>query len=214
MSYSFEFNGSTLFISARSPFARRVRLALDEHGIRYTEKVVDLFTDVAQTCPELIDRNPLVRVPTLVLANGTVLIDSHFILRAFYDSVKSPLEPWGAEETADCYQWSGIATGLCEKSVEWFFETRRPENKRDPEIVAELKDIHWRFLDCLEKRISGREFFNGRSLTQTDLDLATALEYFSLRFDAGWDARYPEARRYLAGLSARPSLQRTRPPHA
>ena len=48
------FHDSTLFISLRSPFARRVRLAFIEHGVRYHEVVEDVFKPSAV----LIEANP------------------------------------------------------------------------------------------------------------------------------------------------------------
>ena len=42
-----------------------------EHGIEYTRKVVEVWSSQ----PELNEKNILGRVPTLVLKDGTVLID-------------------------------------------------------------------------------------------------------------------------------------------
>ena len=61
MSLGVDFQDSVLYISARSPFARRVRLALLENKIRFSEKVFDVFNPL----PELITVNPLARVPAL-----------------------------------------------------------------------------------------------------------------------------------------------------
>src|SRR5438105_2764330 len=128
-----EFEGSRLMISARSPFARRVRLAFLEHGVGFEEIVLD----VLKPQPELWAKNPLGRVPTLILRDGQVLWDSNFILQAFYEGRSSRLMPQDRFARMECLKWSTLAAGLCEKLVEYYLEALRPEPARDPEMIAE-----------------------------------------------------------------------------
>lgn len=74
------FNDCTLYISARSPFARRVKLALLENKITFEQKILNVF----EPQPELTSLNPLSRVPVVKLKDGQVLIDSNLILQEFY----------------------------------------------------------------------------------------------------------------------------------
>src|ERR1700746_892803 len=104
------FQGSTLFISARSPFARRVRIALHENGVDFQERVFDVF----QPNPELWKANPLARVPALLLKNSHVLIDSSLILQALYEGGGSPFMPKDTAKRYETYRWTAIALGICE----------------------------------------------------------------------------------------------------
>lgn len=206
------FDGSTLIISARSPFARRVRLALREHGIRYEEKVEDVFHPTAT----LTDANPLARVPVVRLRSGLTLADSNLILQAFYDSFGggSPFLPTDLGDRFEALSWSAQAYGLCEKVVEYFLETLRPEDRRDPEVLAEYRSIVERLLPQAEKRLAGRPSFFGSGLTQADLDWGTALAYMTLRDSSEWRERFPALAAYLDSLDARESFIATRPPKA
>src|SRR5215813_430357 len=59
-----------------SPFVRRVGIALTLYGMPFEHKPWSTFGDADKIRPY----NPLTRVPTLVLDDGEVLIESHCIL--------------------------------------------------------------------------------------------------------------------------------------
>jgi glutathione S-transferase len=205
-----DFNHSRLFISLRSPFARRVRLAFNEHGINFKEEVVDVF----KPTPELTLRNPLSRVPTLEFSDERVLVDSNIILQAFYDSSykSSPLLLQDDDDKLEALKWSGIGTGVCDKLVEFYLETLRFEEKRDQEVLDECHRGFENFLLSLESALCDKKFIAGAKLTQADLDLGTALAYMSLRYSDSWQLKYKNTNRYFQALNERPSFQKTRPP--
>lgn len=203
------FDGSTLIISARSPFARRVRLAFREHGIRYDEKLEDVF----RPTEELTDANPLARVPVVRLRSGLTLADSNVILQAFYDSVgESGFLPRIPQDRIEALSWSAQAAGLCEKVVEYYLENLRPEAKRDPELIAEYRGIVDRLLPRVERRIAERGRFFSSGLTQADLDWGTALAYLTLRDSDEWRKRFPALAAFVDSLEVRESFAATKPP--
>jgi glutathione S-transferase len=180
-----------------------------ESGIRFEERVLDVF----MPNPELIGLNPLARVPALRLKDGSVLIESEKILGVFYQaSPQSPLLPKSEPDRLTAQFWSGVGVGLCDKTVEYYLETLRPEAARDPELLAEIRDIAARSLERFDAFIAGRETIVPGQLTQADLDMGTALAYFTLRYSAQWKSRYSHAADYLRRLDERPSFQQTRPP--
>ncbi len=201
-----DFNGCTLILSLRSPFARRVRLALREAGIAYEERV----TEVLKPSAELIEKNPLMRVPVAVLKSGVELLDSNVILPLFYEAHPSPLWPTALAPRLEIHSWGVLAAGVCEKIVEYFFDTLRPA--KDAELAEEVRTIIERVLTKTEKALGSRETMVGASLTQADLDLGTMLRYISVRYSDSWPTRYPACARYLASLEKRPSFQATMPP--
>jgi glutathione S-transferase len=194
-----DFNDSTLMISARSPFARRVRVAFIEHGIRFEEIVYDVF----KANPELNALNPLGRVPALKLKNGSVLIDSSLILQAFHENHPQSLES---------YRRSAIALGMCEKAVEYFLETLRPKGQQDAELFDEIRLAMERSLEALNDAISRDDSLPGGGITQGDLDVCVALAYLSLRYPTEWRNRYPALRVYFEKIDRRESFARTCPP--
>ena len=214
-----DFNQAELFISPRSPFARRVRLAFLENQISYKEIICDVF----QPSAELVAANPLGRVPTLRLASGEVVVDSNLILQAFYESF--PLTPFASPfaslmpsalvDRIPVYRWQAIAAGFAEKIVEYFLDTLRPQAQQDPEVLEELKTISARVLGEVETTLianPGHGFLLGNSMTQADVDLACALTYFGLRYSQEWKKNYPRTLLYLAKLEQRPSFVQTCPP--
>ncbi len=205
-----DFNGSTLFISARSPFARRVRVAFLEQGISFQEHVCDVF----HPTEELVRVNPLARVPALRLASGQILVDSNLILQFFYENVTSPLGPRIGSDRAEFLRWSALSSGFAEKVVEYFLETQRSPDKQDVEIEAELKAVSERVLTELENTLSAKkgEGLVGGAWSQVDLDMGVVLAYFNLRYSEAWRSRYPHVNTYLITLEERPSFQKTRPP--
>jgi len=206
-----DFKNSTLFISARSPFARRVRLAFLEHGIKFEEKLLDVF----KPNPELTKMNPLSRVPTLQLKSGNVLIDSNLILEVFYQKMSdSPLRAKSEKDLIIASRWSAIALGICDKSIEYFLEAQRSKELQDSSVFEECISVVKASLDGFEIFIKERPTILSGSLSQSDLDMGSALEYVGLRLPAELLESNPESKRYLAALQARPSFQMTQPPPA
>ncbi len=206
------FKDAHLFISARSPFARRVRLAFLEHDVPFKEEVVDLFGDVEGQCPGLVESNPLIRVPTLKLASGQEIIDSHEILGTFYSLRESSWMPRDPVRRSQVGYWSGLAVGMCELAVEYFFEMKRAEASRDAERLAEIDRLLNRAFASIEREMTIRRELPVNQLTQADLDLGSALAYLAIRYPGNWQTRYPKCVAYLNALSARPSFARTAPP--
>src|SRR5262245_48871175 len=67
-----------LYFSKTSPYARKVRVAIEELGLG--ELVEEVVADPFNPSPELLAANPLSKVPTLVTDRGEALPDSQLIL--------------------------------------------------------------------------------------------------------------------------------------
>lgn len=205
-----DFSGATLYISERSPFARRVRLAFLENGISFEERVVDVY----RTNPDFVPVNLLSHVPTLIFRSGEVLNDSTIILALFYATHRSPLMPRDPRTLIRCLEWSSLSIGVMERTVDHFLESLRPEGSRDPEEPAETSALVERFLERLEPELGPRGTLIPDQLSQGDLDLGTALAYLELRYHPEVLGEYPRLTRYLRELESRPSFQRTHPPRS
>lgn len=206
----------TLWMSLRSPFARRVRLALEEMQVPYQESVVDVF----KPTPAFLKANPLGRVPALETSSGEVLIDSNLILPFLADRHGGGLIPQEQAARLRCYQWMGLAVGMMEKTVEYFLmwqNSREHGLPIDQTLLTEFRAAREAFCAAVETRAA--EFFQigapaylAEGFSQADCDAGAALAYLTLRDSPEWQERFPNARRYLEGLQARPSFQKTQPP--
>ncbi|MBK9293120.1 MAG: glutathione S-transferase family protein [Oligoflexia bacterium] len=202
------FENSKLYISARSPFARRVRIALREHKINYEEVVFNVF----ETNPQLNTANPLRRVPVIVLESGMEIVDSNQILKVFYDEqISSPLQAKDIRQKIVCANWSGIAVGVCELVVQYFLETQKEKALQDEALIREIREIIDEALNKYEKYLGEKEFCLGTQLTQTDIDWGVALFYLQLRMPIKLDVSFPKLNKYMNSLGQQESFKTTLP---
>lgn len=174
----------TLFASLRSPFARRVRLALDRAGIPFREEIVDLFAPPAH----FIAANPLGLVPTLTGDGGFVLSDSSMILE-WAHARTGKIYPNGANEW-EVRQASVWCEGVIESVVLFFQE----EHLHEVPSRRWMADHHSKMSETLSllHGLSRDLFVTGGDLTLAGWDLAVALEYLSLRIPSyDWAQKHP-----------------------
>jgi glutathione S-transferase len=105
-----------------SPFVRRVGIAMTLYGLPFEHRPWSVFGDAEKIRPY----NPLVRVPTLVLDDGEVLIESHSILDYLDGRVDADRRLFPVSEPArhQALRVAALATGTGEKAVSLFYEKR------------------------------------------------------------------------------------------
>jgi len=105
-----------------SPFVRRVGIALTLYGMAFEHRPWSVFGDTEKIRPY----NPLVRVPTLVLDDGEVLMESHSILDYLDNLVgrERALFPATGPARHKALRIAALATGTGEKAVSLFYEKR------------------------------------------------------------------------------------------
>jgi glutathione S-transferase len=105
-----------------SPFVRRVGIALVLYGLPFEHRPWSTFADADKIRPY----NPLTRVPTLVLDDGDVLIDSHNMLDYVDSLVPAERAMFPAREPARrrALKIAALAAGLADKAVSLFYEKR------------------------------------------------------------------------------------------
>lgn len=167
-------NPYRLFLSPRSPFARRVRLALRRLGLTVLEHPLNVLVPN----PELESVNPLGLVPALVLPEGTCLADSSAILETLQD-LHGGIWPELRADRVEIRQASTLATGLMQAAVSYFQETRMHEVPSPVWAQDHLMTVHrtLRYLAELRSDLWSRS----GELTQAGWDLACALEYLEFR---------------------------------
>src|SRR4029079_3707197 len=95
--------------SPRSPFVRKVMIAAHECGV--ADRIQTMRTVVAAATPdiELMKENPQSRLPTLRLADGTVVYDSPVICEYFDTLHGGPkLFPASLPERLEALRWQGL----------------------------------------------------------------------------------------------------------
>jgi glutathione S-transferase len=118
-----------------SPYVRRVAISLQLLGVPFEHASVSVF----RTFAKFQQINPVVKAPTLVCDDGTVLMDSTLIIEyaeALAGSRKG-LMPTGLAERQHALRVIGLALAACEKSVQIIYERqlRPPEKLHEPWVA-------------------------------------------------------------------------------
>jgi glutathione S-transferase len=116
-----------------SPYVRRVAIALQLLGLRFAHQSVSVFRGFA----EFQKINPVVKAPTLICDDGTVLMDSTLILE-YAQALAQPrsLLPADLRALQHDLRITGVALAACEKAVQIIYERglRPPEKVHAPWI--------------------------------------------------------------------------------
>jgi glutathione S-transferase len=198
-----------LLYSPTSPFVRKVLIAAHELGLadRLTLETVTV-TPVSQN-PEVAASNPLTKVPTLVLDDGSALFDSRVIV-AYLDTLTGrALCPAAGPDRWRVQTELAQAHGLMEASLLARYETfLRPQPLRWDDWTAGQMGKVRRALDAFE----GSERRAGDDLTIADVGLACGLGYLDFRFpDEDWRKARPRLAEFHAAIAERASYRATDP---
>jgi glutathione S-transferase len=191
-----------LTISARSPFARRVRLAMRRFELPFAIDVVNVF----EPPTSLFERNPLGLVPILQTPAGLELADSAAILEHLHEVTGGRLWPADAAYRLRVRQASAWAYGAMQAVVSHYLESLRPAP--DAEWLNEYRRAFERVCERFDASLLGPE-------TQAGWDLAVALDYARLRMPGhDWARRRPELEDARARFAGMPVFAETAPPPA
>lgn len=120
-----------------SPYVRRVAISLQLLGLPFTHRSISVFRGFA----EFSAINPVVKAPSLVCDEGTVLMDSGLILdyaEAMADPARS-LMPTDLATRRRALRLLGLALAGCEKTVQIVYERAlRPSEKQHAPWVERI----------------------------------------------------------------------------
>lgn len=195
-----------LYHSPTSPYARKARIVLIEKGIAF---------EAVEVSPEMLSsQNPLGKVPTLVMNDGTVLFDSCVITETVDALYPTPrLIPESVLERAIVRRWEALADGVCDVAIPVLIDSRRPAAQQDPERSAKLRGKIRASLGYLEQALAGRHFLHGEQFSLADIAVASMVGYLKLRLPELLEEGYPELRRYVSEQLERGSIADTVPPN-
>lgn len=158
-----------------SPFVRRVAIALNLYGAAYEHRPWSVFGDAEA----IAAYNPLRRVPTLVLDDGTALLESGAILD-WLDEQAGPGRALIAEHGAarrDALRVCALATGLADKAVSLVYE-RVIHERSTTAWLERCRTQIGGVLDVLEADRAGRRpWWFGESMGHADIAVACVLRF-------------------------------------
>ena len=109
-----------------SPYVRRAAISLRLLGLPFEHQSVSVF----RTFEQFRAINPVVKAPSLVCDDGTVLMDSTLIIDYAEALAGKSLMPAALPQRQDALRIIGLALAACEKSVQIVYERMRPADKQ------------------------------------------------------------------------------------
>lgn len=199
-----------LFSTPTSPYARKVRVMLAE---KHIECEIEVVPSLAAPDSPVPAHNPLGKVPTLVLDDGTSLYDSVVIVD--YLDHKTPvarLIPQDNNHRALVRRWEALADGMCDAAVAVVMEKRRASEKQDETVIERQMLKVTRGLRAMADEIGDAKWVAGDKFTLADIAVGVMLGYLDLRMpELGWQVQYPNLDRLYSQLLERPSFKDSAP---
>jgi glutathione S-transferase len=199
-----------LLASLASPYTRKVRIVLAEKKIECDIELVDVFP-----VDNPVNRhNPLGKIPTLLLDDGTALYDSR-VIAEFLDG-KSPIGRLIPEDLRDrvaVRRWEALADGVLDAGLLVRYESLRDEKERSrawsDKQLARMK----RGMNQISAELGERPWCHGERYSLADIAVGCCLGWLDFRKpgELDWLAEYRVLASHYEKLMARPSFADTTP---
>ena len=199
-----------LLSAPASPYSRKVRIVLAEKRIECDIERVD----VQPVDNPVNSHNPLGKIPTLVLDDGTALYDSRVIVE-FLDNASpiARLIPEDNRERLAVRRWEALADGVLDAGLLIRYESLRPANEQSAAWVAKQAARMRRGLAQMQSDLGDKPWCQGDRYTLADIALGCCLGWITFRKPAGidWRAEVKGLARLYDKLMERPAFADTVP---
>ena len=194
--------------SPRSPFVRKVMVVVHELGL--ADRIACVRTVAASTKPHaaLMQDNPLSKIPTLVLDDGTVIYDSPVICD-YLDSLNGApkLHPGEPKARLTALRRQALGDGFLDMLVLLRDERMRENPSEVHKASAAVRKAA--VLDSLDQEaeaLAATPFGIGH------IAIGCALSYLDFRYaDEDWRRDRPRIASWHTTFAARPSVRATEP---
>ena len=196
-----------LLWSSRSPFVRKVVVVTHELGIADRIELERVNITASAANAQVMRFNPLNKIPTLLLDDGSVMIDSPVIAEYLDETYgRGELFPHDAKRRWQVKRLHALGDGIMNYNISRLGEKGRGE-QASPEFMAAWLAKTTAALDALEQETESLA-----PLTIGSIAVAVALAHLDFRFaDDAWRNGRPKLAAWYAGFAKRPSMQQTVP---
>ncbi|GAB4349902.1 MAG: glutathione S-transferase [Oricola sp.] len=179
-----------LLYSPASPYSAKVRMAAAWLGLPIETEIVNTSDEPAL----LVGNNPLGKIPTMILDDGSALFDSRAIMQELDRMSGRRLYPRNAQKRMEAERLEALADGISDTLLAQVYEKRfRPPEK-----------VHQPWLDLQARKAArGLDWLNENAprvttkLTGGQFAVAAMLGYLDLRFgDLNWRRGRPRLKRF------------------
>lgn len=187
-----------LYTSPRSPFGRKVRVALVEKGLPFELVVVDL----TRRDDAFFAMNPMGKIPVLE-TDGGYIPDSTVICEWLEDHFPTP--PLYERDRLRCRVLDELGDSVGDHAV----LAMQARNRGDEAGVAQHLARVDRLLAWAADRMARGDWPPG--FTIADAALVSGLGYLTVRHGDGWRSRHPAIAAWADRLYERPSVRDSAP---
>ena len=198
--------------STSSPYVRKVRVVMAEKKLDYQFVEEDVWGNDTN----IMQSNPLGKVPCLVMEGGEALFDSRVIVE--YLDTLSPvgkLIPAVGRERAEVKTWEALADGVLDALILARLEANwsgRTKAQRSQAWIDRQQAKTQATLKAMSQGLGDKPFCAGIYLSLADIAVGCALGYVDFRFpEIDWRTPYPNLTRLFEKLAQRPSFADTLP---
>lgn len=198
----------TLHWSPRSPFVRKVMVAAHELGLADRLTLRRTVVQMTKPNPDLLPDNPLSKIPTLVLADGSVLIESGLICE-YLDAMAGGgiIIPVASPQRWSELSRHALATGFLDLLILWRNERNKPADKQTAEWLSSFATKASEVLTRFETEAGP---ITSGPLPLSQIALGCCLSYLDFRFtDLDWRAGHPKLAQWHDAFRQRPSALAT-----
>jgi glutathione S-transferase len=196
--------------SPRSPYVRKVMIAAAEMGLRDRIRTVRTVAGGTTLHPELMKLNPIGKIPTLELPDGTAIYDSPVIIEyldTLHDGPKLHPSTWPERLTA--LRRHALGQGMLDTALPLLAERfRPPERQSEPHIAL------WRakLAACVAALEDQADALATSGFNVGHLAIGVALGYLDFRFASlAWRDFHPKLAAWHEAFNARPSVKANQP---
>ena len=193
-----------------SPYVRRVAISLKLMGMPFEHRSLSVFRDFDQ----LRGINPVVKAPTLVCDDGTVLMDSTLILD-YLEGLVAParrLMPAAGKARQEALRLTGLALAACDKGVTLIYEReRRPSEKfHEPWYERSLGQALAAYSGLEDAAGDAQPWLQGQEPNAADVATAVAWrfgQYYNAELIPAW--KFPALVKFSNRAEALPAFEST-----
>ena len=197
-----------------SPYVRKVRIVMAEKKLDFELVLADVWNS-----DEILQSNPLGKIPCLVMEGGEAVFDSRVIVE--YLDTLSPvgkLIPTAGRERAEVRTWEALADGVLDAAIlarlEATWAGRTAAQRSQAWIDRQLSRVD-AALVAMSSGLGDKPWCAGNHMTLADIAVGCAVGYLSFRFpQIDWRNGHPNLARLYDKLSTRPSFIESAPPTA
>lgn len=193
--------------SARSPYVRKVMVAAHELGLADRIDRVRNVAAMNAPNPAIMADNPLSKIPTLVLDDGSVLLDSDVIIEYLDHLAGGRLLPPPGPARWDALSRQALASGLLDVLILWRNEREKPAPQQTGAWLAAFAAKTQATLDRMEEDAAG---VAAKPFDVGHVALGCALSYLDFRFSGlRWREGRPALASWHGSFLERPSAAAT-----